>query len=125
MKRETKRFWSFLLCSAAVLAFLFFLFPHILLRIGGYANEAVMPTDVQSRRALLALLPVLIAYCAGIRAYLAPAPRRFQKLTFPLGAFVLCCLAGGAGIAWAGQAFGWLLLAASPLEFAFIIGAFF
>ena len=27
MKQEVKRFWSFLLCSAAVLAFLFSSFP--------------------------------------------------------------------------------------------------
>ncbi len=89
MKQEVKRFWSFLLCSTAVLAFLFFLFPRILFRIGGYANEAVMPTDVQSRRALLALLPALIAYCISIDAYLVPAPRRLQRLPFPLAAFVL------------------------------------
>ena len=121
MKQEVKRFWSFLLCSAAVLAFLFFLFPPILFRIGGYANETVMPTDVQSRRALLALLPALIAYCFSIGAYLVPAPRRLQRLTFPLATFVLCCLAGSGGVAWAGQAFGWILIFALPLGLVFIV----
>ena len=121
MKQEVKRLWRFLLCSAAIVVVLFFLFPRILFRIGGYANEAVMPTDVQSRRALLALLPALIAYCISIGAYLVPAPRRLQRLTFPLAAFVLCCLAGGAGVAWAGQAFGWILIFALPLGLIFIV----
>ena len=121
MKQEVKRLWRFLLCSAAIVVFLFVLFPRILFRIGGYANEAVMPTDVQSRRALLALLPALIAYCISIGAYLVPAPRRLQRLTFPLAAFVLCCLAGGAGVAWAGQAFGWILIFALPLGLIFIV----
>lgn len=125
MRQETKRVWCFLLCSAGILALLFCLFPRILLWIGGYENEAVIPTDSQSRRALLALLPVLIAYCASIKRLLMPVPRRLQTLTLPLAAFVLCCLAGGAGIAWLGQAFGWILIAALPLELLLVVGAFF
>lgn len=124
MKQEAKRFWSLILCSAAALAFLFFLFPHILSGIGGYENESAVPTNGQTRRALSALLPVLIAYCASIWAFLLPSPRRLQEFTFPLTAFVLCCLAGGAGVAWAGQAFGWLILAGLPLGFVFIIFLF-
>lgn len=74
---------------------------------------------------MLALLPVLIAYCASIKRLLMPVPRRLQTLTLPLAAFVLCCLAGGAGIAWLGQAFGWILIAALPLELLLVVGAFF
>ena len=125
MRPETKRLWGFLLCSAAILGFLSFLFPRMLSGIGGYENETTMPTDSQSRRALLALLPALMAYCISIGICLMPAPRRLQKLTFPLASFTLFCLLGGAGAAWLGQAFGWALFAALPLEVIIVVGAFF